>query len=63
MRQQGFAWKEFKLLDSVLTRPPRPLWQKDPRIANLVMNAIYSDEKKLGFYSLPAFAIMPNSRW
>jgi REP element-mobilizing transposase RayT len=51
----------FKLVDSVLDRADKgPLWLKDPRIARCVMNAIHFGEKKLDFYSLHAFVIMPN---
>ncbi len=49
------------MLDSVLDKAiGGPLWLKDPRIASRVMDAIYLGEKKLGFYSLHAFVIMPN---
>jgi putative transposase len=48
-------------LDSVLDKAiTGPLWLKDTRIAGCVMEAIYSGEKKLGFYAVHAFVIMPN---
>ncbi len=53
--------RAFRLVDSVLDRADKgPLWLKDPRIARCVMEAIHLGEKKLGFYSLHAFVIMPN---
>src|SRR5258707_7972354 len=51
----------FKLVDSLLDKADKgPLWLKDPRIARCVMDTIYFGEKKLGFYALHAFVIMPN---
>jgi putative transposase len=53
--------RKFKLLDSVLDKASTgPLWLKDPRIAGCVADAIHFGEKKLGFYALHAFVIMPN---
>ena len=53
--------RRFKLLDSVLDKAALgPLWLKDPRIARCVVDAIYFGEYQLGFYSLHAFAVMPN---
>jgi putative transposase len=53
--------RKFKLLDSVLDKASTgPLWLKDPRVACCVMDAIHFGEKKLGFYALHAFVIMPN---
>ena len=58
---KGSPGKEFKRLDSLLDKAIiGPLLLKDPRIARRVMDAIYFGEKKLGFYALHAFVIMPN---
>jgi putative transposase len=53
--------RKFKLMDSVLDKATNgPLWLKDPRIAQCVLDASYFGENRLSFYALHAFVIMPN---
>jgi putative transposase len=51
----------FVAADRILHRAHSgPLWLSQPRIANLVLDAILAGESERGFYELCAWAIMPN---
>ena len=46
-----------ELLDAALTGPR---WLEQPRIAELIVNALYYGERKLKLYELLAWAVMAN---
>lgn len=53
--------KRFKLFDAILDKAiTGPLWLKDPRIAQCVIDGIHTGHRKLRFYDLHAFVVMPN---
>lgn len=55
------AGRKFKEMDSILdTTTSGPFWLKDSEIARCVTNAVHFGAKKLNFYALHAFVVMPN---
>jgi REP element-mobilizing transposase RayT len=55
------AGKNFVLMDRALDRANRgPLWLKDPRIAQLVVDSFFFGEQKLEQYVLHAYVVMAN---
>ena len=53
--------RKFKKVDSILdTATSGPFWLKDSEIARCVTNAIHFGARKLNFYFLHAFVVMPN---
>jgi REP element-mobilizing transposase RayT len=53
------AGKVFTSMDRALNTHPGPRWLEDPRIAQIVANAI-RDGAQRGMYELDAWVIMPN---
>jgi putative transposase len=53
--------KQFRIVDAELDRGGSgPLWLKNERVAECVVNAIRYGETVLGFYDLYAFVVMAN---
>jgi putative transposase len=53
--------KQFRIVDAELDRGGSgPLWLKNERVAECVVNAIRHGETVLGFYDLHAFVVMAN---
>jgi REP element-mobilizing transposase RayT len=53
--------RDFVLADRALDRSSRgPLWLKDPRIAELVVDSFFFGEQRLGHYILHAYVVMAN---
>jgi putative transposase len=55
------AGRQFKRLDSVLDRSTTgPLWLKDARVANIVVETICRGGHPLGYFDIHAYVVMPN---
>jgi putative transposase len=53
--------EKFKAAERILDRPRTgPLWLKDPRIAQLVVQAILRGADELHHYGLYSYSVMPN---
>jgi putative transposase len=53
--------KQFRAMDAELDKALRgPLWLKDPRIADIVVETIRSGERDWNFYKLHAYVVMAN---
>jgi REP-associated tyrosine transposase len=53
--------KQFRAMDAELdTALLGPLWLKDPRVANCVVETIRSGEKEWDYYRLHAYVVMAN---
>jgi REP element-mobilizing transposase RayT len=59
--QPETAGKAFAMADRLADRAiSDPLWLKDPRVAQVVKNALLHGERGRSFYTLRAWVIMPN---
>jgi REP element-mobilizing transposase RayT len=55
------AGRDFVLSDRALDRADRgPLWLKDPRVAEMVVDSFFFGEERLGQYVLHAYVVMAN---
>jgi putative transposase len=53
--------KHFRIIDGELDRARYgPLWLKDPRVADCIVNLLRRGEREWNYYSLQAFVVMPN---
>ena len=53
--------QRFKETEKILDRPcSGPLWLKDPRIAQIVVEAIIRSANDLRHYALQSYSVMPN---
>lgn len=59
--QQITAGARFAEADSALDRSVSgPVWLKDPRVAQMVVEALHYGASTKGFYDLHAYVVMPN---